>query len=54
MNEKVSYNLYSTERRYRNETLVTYFFQANKKIIKKWKPYTLNNGEIVKYNTDTG
>lgn len=54
MKEKVSYNLYSTERRYRNETLVTYFFQANKKIIKKWKPCTLNNGETVRLNTETG
>ena len=54
MKEKVSYNLYSTERRYRNETLVTYYFQANKKIIKRWKPYTLGNGETVRLNIETG
>ena len=54
MKEKVSYNLYSTERRYRNETLVTYYFQANKKIIKRWKPYTLANGETVRFNAETG
>lgn len=43
-----SYNLYLTERIYRDETLLSYHFQPNRKIIKKCKPITLNNGERVR------
>ena len=48
-----SYNLYLTERIYRDETLLSYHFQPNRKIIKKCKPITLNNGERVRLNMDT-
>ena len=41
MNEKTNsptYNLYSTERRYKDETLMSFYFQPNNKIIKKFSP----------------
>ena len=50
----LGYNLYSKERIYRNETLMSFYFQPNRKIIKKWVPYTLSSGEIVQRNIDTG
>lgn len=50
----LGYNLYSKERIYKNETLMSFYFQPNRKIIKKWIPYTLSSGEIVQRNIDTG
>ncbi len=50
----LGYNLYSKERIYKNETLMSFYFQPNRKIIKKWVPYTLSSGEIVQRNIDTG
>ena len=54
MGGNLSYNLYSKERIYKNETLMSFYFQPNRKIIKKWEPYTLSSGEIVQRNIDTG
>ena len=56
MNEKTNsptYNLYSTERIYKNETLISYYFQPNKKIIKKCSPIDIN-GERFRLNHLTG
>lgn len=58
MSEKTTYNLYSTERRYKDETLLSYYYKPNKKIIKQCSPididgerYRLNlaSGEITEY-----
>ena len=55
MDEKKSstYNLYSTERKYRNDTLISYYFQANKEIIKKFAPIDID-GERYRLNLETG
>lgn len=56
MNEKINsptYNLYSTERRYRNETLMSFYFQPNNKIIKKFSPIDIN-GERYRLDLQTG
>ena len=49
----MSYNLYSTDRVFRDETLISYYFQPNKKIIKKCKPIDIH-GERVRLNLETG
>lgn len=48
-----TYNLYSTERRYREETLVSYHFQKNKQIIKQFSPVDIN-GERLRMDLKTG
>lgn len=56
MNEKTNsptYNLYSTERRYKDETLMSFYFQPNSKIIKKFSPIDIN-GERYKLDLQTG
>lgn len=53
MNEKISYNLYSTERRYKDETLMSFYFQPNNKIIKKFSPIDIN-GERYRLDLQTG
>lgn len=53
MKEKMSYNLYSTERVYQNETLISYYFRPNRKIIKNCKPVDIN-GERLRLHLDTG
>ena len=56
MNEKtnsLTYNLYSTERRYKDETLMSFYFQPNSKIIKKFSPIDIN-GERYKLDLQTG
>ena len=53
MEKKMSYNLYSTERVYRKETFISYYFQPNKKIIKKCKPIDIH-GERLRLHLDTG
>lgn len=47
------YNLFSTERVYRHETLLSYYFQSNKKVVKKFKPVDLD-GERYRLNLETG
>lgn len=37
-----SYNLYSIERIFKNETLISYYFQPNRKIIKKISPIDID------------
>ncbi len=46
----LSYNLYSTERRFRDETLISYYFQPNKKIIKKCHPIDINGERLRLYD----
>lgn len=53
MKEKMTYNLYSTERIYKNDTLISFYFQPNKKIIKKCSPIDID-GERFKLNKETG
>ena len=56
MNEKTNsptYNLYSTERRYKNETLMSFYFQPNNKIIKNFSPIDIN-GERYRLDLQTG
>ena len=56
MNEKINsptYNLYSTERRYKDETLMSFYFQPNNKIIKKFSPIDIN-GERYRLDLQTG
>ena len=48
-----TYNLCSTERRFKNETLISYYFQSNKKIIKKHSPIDIN-GERYRLDLETG
>ena len=50
---KTTYNLYSTERKYRRNTLVSFYFQKNRKIIKKSRPIDID-GERFKLNLLTG
>ena len=49
----LTYNLYSNERRYRDETLISFYFRSNKKIIKKFEPVDIN-GERFRLDTSTG
>ena len=51
--KSITYNLYSTERRYKKETLISYYFQPNRKIIKKCSPIDIN-GERFRLNNQTG
>lgn len=53
MEQQTTYNLYSTERRYRKETLISYYFKSNKTIIKKFSPIDID-GERLKLNKETG
>ncbi len=46
----LSYNLYSTERRYRNETLISFYFQPNEKIMKKCRPVDIHGERLRLYN----
>lgn len=50
---KCTYNLYSTERELKNETLISYYFQRNKKIIKNFSPVDIN-GERFRLNLESG
>ncbi len=52
-NQSNTYNLYSTERRFRDDTLISFFFQKNKKIIKKFMPIDVD-GERFRLNLETG
>lgn len=51
--EKITYNLYSTERIYRQNTLISYYFQRNRKLVKKCSPIDIN-GERFRQNHETG
>lgn len=51
--KSMTYNLYSTERRYRKDTLISYYFKPNKTIIKKSSPIDIN-GERFKLDLITG
>lgn len=51
--EKITYNLYSTERIYKQNTLISYYFQRNRKIIKKHSPIDID-GERFRQNIETG
>lgn len=55
MNEQnsLTYNLYSTERRFKDETLISYYFQPNRKIIKRFEPIDIN-GERLRLDKETG
>ena len=48
-----TYNLYSIEREYREDTLVSFFFQKNKKVVKKFAPIDCD-GERFRANLETG
>ncbi len=48
--KNLTYNLYSTERIYRNETLVSYYFQPNRNIKKKCKPVDINGERFRLYD----
>ena len=52
-NKSMTYNLYSTERRYKKQTLISYYFKPNKTIIKKCSPIDIN-GERYKLDKITG
>lgn len=52
-NQKATYNLYSTEREYRDSTLFSYYFQPNRRIIKTSVPIDID-GERLKLNLQTG
>ena len=55
MNEEKSltYNFYCTERIYKEKTLMSYYFQPNRKIIKQSSPIDIN-GERYKLDLQTG
>ncbi len=53
MKENLTYNLYSTERRYREETLISYYFQPNKKVEKTCRPIDINGERLRLYNDGT-
>lgn len=54
MNEKpLTYNLFSKQRIYRNDTLISYYFKSTKPIIKKFAPVDIN-GERMRKNLETG
>ncbi len=48
-----SYNLYSTEREYRDKTLMSFYFQPNRQIIKNFEPVDID-GERFRLNKTTG
>ena len=52
-NNSLTYNLYSTERRYKDETLMSFYFQPNNKIIKNFSPIDIN-GERYRLDLQTG
>lgn len=49
----IGYNLYSTERIYRDKTLMSYYFQPNRQIIKNFEPVDID-GERYRLNKTTG
>ena len=51
--DTTTYNLYSTERISRKDTLVSYYFQPNRKIIKTCTPYDID-GERYRLNLESG
>lgn len=51
--EKNTYNLYSKERQYRDETLVSFYFQQNRQIIKTKAPIDID-GERYRLDLETG
>ena len=51
--KSTTYNLYSTERIYKDETLISYYFQPNKKVVKNFSPVDID-GERYKLNLQTG
>lgn len=51
--EKDTYNLYLTERQYENETLMSFYFQKNKNVVKKKAPIDIN-GERFRLDLETG
>jgi len=51
--DKMTYNLCLTERIYRDNTLMSFYFQPNKKVIKKFKPVDVE-GERMRLNLTTG
>jgi len=53
VSENLTYNLYSTERRYREETLISYYFKPNKRIIKKCRPIDHNGERLRLYDDGT-
>lgn len=48
-----TYNLYSTERIFKDYTLLSYYFQPNRKIIKNYSPVDIG-GERLRLNLQTG
>lgn len=52
-NDTTTYNLYSIERVYRDKTLVSFFFQKNKKVVKKFAPIDCD-GQRYRANLETG
>lgn len=53
LKETTTYTLYSTERIYRKSTLISFYFQKNAKVIKKYSPIDIN-GERLRVNLETG
>lgn len=53
MSEKDTYNLYSIERRYKDETFISYYFQKNKNAVKKRGPIDIE-GERFCCDFETG
>ncbi len=51
--DTTTYNLYSTERIFKDSTLISYYFKPNRKIIKKFIPYDID-GERYRLNLETG
>ena len=52
-NKSITYNLFSTERKYKKDTLVSFYFKSSKQIIKKYSPIDID-GERLKLNKITG
>ena len=48
--KNLTYNLYLKERIYRNETLMSYYFQPNRKIEKKCRPVDIHGERKRLYN----
>ena len=51
--KSTTYNLYSTERIYPEETLISYYFQPNKKVVKNFSPIDID-GERYRLNLQSG
>ena len=51
--KSTTYNLFTTERKYRQDTLVSYYFQKNKKVIKNCSPIDID-GERYRLNHESG